>query len=206
MIEIIASGSTGNAVLYNKTILIDCGVPFKKIEPYLGTIQIVLYSHIHGDHLNIKTLKRMQFEKPSLRVGCGNFLVQNLEGINNIDIFEAGKVYDYCSFQISPIILFHDVEIFGYRLFVDGEKIIHATDTEHLEGITAKSYDYFCLESNYDEETIIDRINEKKMRGEFAHEIGSINSHLSFQQCNDFFYKNKGVNSQLIRLHESKSV
>lgn len=147
----------------------------------------------------------MQFEKPSLRIGCGSFLVEKLQGLKNIDVLEAGKLYNYGSFQVSPVNLYHDVENYGYRLFIGEVKIIHCTDTVTLEGITAKGYDYYCLESNFDEDTIIDRINEKRMRGEFAHEIGAMNSHLSFQKCNDFFYKNKGENCQLIRLHESKS-
>lgn len=33
--EIIATGSKGNAVLLSGGVLIDCGVPLKKLEPYL---------------------------------------------------------------------------------------------------------------------------------------------------------------------------
>lgn len=206
MVQVIASGSTGNAVLYNQNILIDCGVSFAKIKPYLSGINIVLYSHVHSDHLNLSTLKRMQLERPGLRVACGSFLVEHLPGVRNIDIIEPGKWYDYGAFKIASITLFHDVPTFGFRLNIGGIKIIHATDTAHMEGIEAKGYDYFCLEFNYDEETVHDIIRDKRNRGEYAHQIGSINSHLSVQQAQDFIFKNKGEKYEVVRLHESKSM
>jgi phosphoribosyl 1,2-cyclic phosphodiesterase len=206
MVQVIASGSTGNAVLYNQNILIDCGVPFAKIKPYLSGINIVLYSHQHIDHLNIKTLKRMQLERPGLRVACGSFLVEHLPGLRNIDVIEPGKWYDYGAFKIAAIKLWHDVENFGFRLNIGGVKIIHATDTAHLEGVEAKGYDIFALEHNYDSETVHDIIRDKRNRGEYAHQIGSINSHLSVQQAQDFIFKNKGEIYEVVRLHESKSL
>jgi len=205
MYNIINTGSKGNAVIYFDKILLDCGVPFSSLKPYLYDIQLVLLSHIHNDHFSLQTLKRLVFERPSLRIGCGQHMVEYLEEFKNVDVYEPGKIYDYGSFKVSPVILYHDVPNFGYRLFQDDEKILHATDTVHLEGISAKNYDLYCLESNYDAETVYEIIREKEARGEYAHQKGAINSHLSFQQANDFFFKNKGENSVLVRLHESSS-
>jgi L-ascorbate metabolism protein UlaG (beta-lactamase superfamily) len=205
MYNIISTGSKGNAIIYFGKILLDCGVPFSLLKPYLYDIQIVLLTHIHGDHFNFQTLKRLAFERPGLRFGCGQHMVEHLEGIKNIDIYESSKIYDYGSFKVSPVRLFHDVKNFGYRLYSGSERVFHATDSAHLEGISAKEYDLYCLESNYDAETVFDIIREREARGEYAHQRGAINSHLSFQQANDFFYKNKGENSKLIRLHESST-
>ena len=47
-VNIINSGSDGNAVIIYKTILIDCGVSFKKIRPFLKDLKIVLLTHIHS--------------------------------------------------------------------------------------------------------------------------------------------------------------
>ena len=33
-VKVISTGSKGNAVLLNDEILIDCGVPFRELEPY----------------------------------------------------------------------------------------------------------------------------------------------------------------------------
>lgn len=203
MYNIIATGSTGNAIIYYNTILVDCGIPFSYLKPYIHDIQIVLLTHVHKDHLNIQTLKRLAFERPALRIGCGVHLLEYLEGFKNVDVYDVGKLYDYGNFRISPVRLYHDVTNFGYRLFFDGKKILHCTDTSHLKGISAYNYDLYSLECNYDEETVFQIIKERESRGEFAHQRGAINSHLSEQQALDFYHKNKGEKSELIRLHES---
>lgn len=203
MYNVLSSGSKGNCVLYHNTIAVDMGVSYQMISTYKNALQIVLLTHIHGDHCNISTIKKLAFERPTLRFACGEFLTQNLQGIKNIDVLEPGKVYDYGQFKISPIHLYHDVPNFGYRIFKDQTKIIHATDTAHLDGITAKNYDLYCIESNYNEDTVFESIERKKARGEFAYQIGSINTHLSEQQARDFIFKNRGENSKVVRLHES---
>ena len=202
MYKIIASGSDGNAVIYCDSILVDCGVSFNKIKPYIKDIQLIMLTHEHSDHLNLSTLKKICFERPSLRVGCGEFLTQHLSEIKNVDIYEPNQMYDYKLFQISPIVLYHDVKNFGYRIFKDGKKILHATDTCHLKGIEAKKYDLYAIESNYDEETIDAEIKQAEMSGKFPYRKYAVNSHLSEQQARNFFFENKGENSELIRLHE----
>lgn len=207
MYQIISSGSSGNAVLYHNSILLDCGISFQAVKPHIRDIQLLLLTHEHGDHINTNTVKRMLAERPGLRIGCGEHMLHKLEGINprNIDIYEAGKIYDYGMFKVSPIRLYHDVPNYGYRIFTDDFKIIHATDTFTLKGISAKGYDLYALEHNYDEDTVWDIIREQEANGQFAHQRGSINSHLSKQQAQDFYLKNKSEHSQLIRLHESRT-
>jgi len=50
MIEyvIISTGSKGNAVIANKAVLIDCGVPFKALKMYYKKLKLVLLTHIHS--------------------------------------------------------------------------------------------------------------------------------------------------------------
>lgn len=122
MINIISTGSGGNAVLYNEQILVDCGVSFSKLKPFLKEIKIVLLTHCHQDHLNLKTLQKLQQERPTLRVGCGKWLLEELHGIKNIDVLEVGSLYHYGLFKVSPVKLYHDVENCGYRLFFNDEK------------------------------------------------------------------------------------
>lgn len=47
-VEILASGSSGNALVLNKVFLLDCGIGIKKINPYLKQLKLVFISHIHG--------------------------------------------------------------------------------------------------------------------------------------------------------------
>lgn len=206
MYQIIASGSTGNAILYHGSILVDIGVPWALIKPFVRDIQLVLLTHSHNDHINAQTLKKLVYERPTLRVGCGKWMQEYVGCVKNVDYYEVGQIYSYGSFSISPVKLYHDVPNFGYRIFKDGTSIFHATDTCHLEGISATGYDLYAIESNYDEETIQDTINRLESEGKFAHQRGAINSHLSEQQARDFIFKNKGPHSQTLRLHETKSL
>lgn len=204
MHKIIATGSTGNCVMY-AGIMVDIGVPYSKIEPYINDIQIVLLSHVHQDHINISTLKRLQFEKPGIRIGCGKHMMNLLDGLRNIDVFEVGQVYDYGLFKISPVRLYHDVENIGFRLFFGDFKVFHATDTSHLIGITAKDYDIYGLEHNYNHEKAMKIIADYRAQGKFCHLEGSMNSHLSEEQAGDFLYKNAKPDSIILRLHESQT-
>lgn len=46
--EIISSSSKGNAIILNDTILLDCGVTYKKLEKKIKNIKIIFISHIHS--------------------------------------------------------------------------------------------------------------------------------------------------------------
>ena len=204
--QVISSGSEGNAVIYNNAIMVDCGVSLKALEAVKRSLKIVLLTHKHGDHLKIRTLQRLQAERPTLRVACGNFLLEELPCIKNIDVLQVGKIYDYGAFKVSPVKLYHDVPNFGWRIFLpNGQKIFHATDTVHLEGITAKGYDLYAIEHNYCEEYIQQAIEEARANGEYTHAYGNINTHLSIQQARAFIEANRKESSEVLELHKSRS-
>ncbi len=205
MYQIIASGSMGNCIKYHNTILVDIGVPYSLIKPFVSDLRLVLFTHEHKDHINISAVKKLAFERPTLRFGCCEWMLPLLSGIKNVDVYDIGKIYDYGSFSISPVKLYHDVPNCGYRIFKGETKIFHATDTAHLIGISAKNYDLYAIESNYDEDTVFDSIREIEYFGGFAHQRGAINSHLSEQQARDFIFENRKETSEVIRLHEHKN-
>jgi phosphoribosyl 1,2-cyclic phosphodiesterase len=195
-VKIIASGSTGNAVLYFGKVLVDCGVPFAKIKPFLPGVKLILISHVHKDHFNEKTLQRIRFDCPHIEIFNAAQRIRG--GETSVRRFAIGNI----KFAVFP--LYHDVPNYGFCIEYMGKKIFHATDTACLDGITAKGYDYYCIEANYDEDVAKEVIAFKLSHSCFAHEIGSINSHLSIQQCEAFFDANRGRNSVLIKLHENK--
>ena len=204
--QVISSGSDGNAVIYNNAIMVDCGVSLKALQEVKRSLKIVLLTHKHSDHLKIRTLQRLQAERPTLRVACGNFLLEELPCIKNIDVLQVGKIYDYGAFKVSPVKLYHDVPNVGWRIFLNnGQKIFHATDTVHLEGITAKGYDLYAIEHNYCEEYIQEAIEEARANGEYTHAYGNINTHLSIQQARAFIEKNRKESSEVLELHKSRS-
>lgn len=45
--EILNTGSDGNCIVLDKNILLDVGIPYKKIKSYLKDIKIIFISHRH---------------------------------------------------------------------------------------------------------------------------------------------------------------
>lgn len=204
--NVLATGSTGNATIIEDIILIDCGVTFKKLEPYYKKLKLVLLTHIHADHFNKTTIRNLAKNRPTLRWGCCEWLVSELincgVSLNNIDVYKIGTKYNYKAFQLIPIKLYHDVENCGYRLFINGHKILYATDTRTLEGIVAKDYDLYLVEGNYVENEMQARIEEKQKKDEFVYEYRAKNNHLSVEQCNNFLIQNMGDKSMYIYMHQ----
>ena len=204
--KIISSCSTGNAVIIRDFILIDCGVTFKKLEKYYKDLKIVFLTHIHVDHFNKATIKKLADERPTLRFACGEWLLKDLLecGVNkkNIDVLEIGTKYDYKAFKVVPVKLYHDVPQCGYRVLFDDYKVIYMTDTRTVEGISAKNYDLYLIEGNYDEDEIEERIKEKQQNCEYVYEFRAKDSHLSKQQATEFLLNNMGENSEYVFMHE----
>lgn len=208
MYKIISTGSKhGNSVFLFGMILIDIGIPFSKLNEIYKDIKVVLISHVHSDHININTLTKLVSLRPSLRIAVGEHMLELVKKTNckNIDILDYGKWYDYSIFKIAIFKTYHDVPSNGWRIKYNDYKVFFCTDTEHLKGIKAKGYTHYFIETNYDEEIIYDVIEKKKEKGIFAHEQGSINSHLSKQQAHSFYLNNKSDDSVFISLHESET-
>lgn len=204
--NIISSCSKGNATVIRDIILIDCGVSFKQLNKVYKDIKLVLLTHIHKDHFNKSTLKKLAEERPTLRFACCEWLVKDLIkcGVNkrNIDILEIGKKYDYKLFKVIPIKLYHDVEQCGYKVLFEDYKVIYATDTKTLEGISAKNYDLYLLEANYTEDEMQDRIKKKQEQYKYAYEFRAKDNHLSKEKCDEFLLKNMGENSKYVYMHQ----
>ena len=206
--NIISTGSQGNAVILNNNILIDCGVTFKALKDVYKQLNIVLLTHEHIDHINKTTIKRLAQERPTLRFGCCKWLVPILVECDvpktNIDVYDISRVYNYGAFQLAAFRLYHNVPNCGYRLFIKGEKAIYATDTAHLNGITAKDYDLYLIEANYTEEDLEERIIAKTAAGQYCYELNVANRHLSHEQASEFLLKNMGKHSKYVFLHQHK--
>lgn len=201
--NILNSGSDGNGVIIEDIILIDCGVSFKKLEDCYKKIKIVLLTHKHGDHFNKATIKKLSYERPTLRFACCEWLVDELVkcGVEKkkIDVLKIGKNYNYNAFIVEPIKLYHDVPQCGYKLKIVANRLIYATDTNRIDHIEAKNYDYYFIEGNYENEEelhnrAIDEYYEKRVK----------ETHLSKVQATEWLMKNMGEKSKYIFMHEHK--
>lgn len=202
--NIISTGSQGNAVVIDERILIDCGVSFKALSDVKKKIEIVLLTHIHSDHFNRSTIKRLAAERPTLRFACCSWLAEELKqcDVKHIDVMKIGKIYDYGAFKVSPVKLYHDVPNCGWRIFINGKKAIYMTDTSTLQGISAKNYDLYLVEANYIEEEMQERIQEKIEAGQFVYEYRVLKTHLSKEQCDEWLLENISDKTEYTYLHQ----
>ncbi len=203
--HVISTGSKGNAVVINDFILVDCGVPFKAIKPFASKLKLVLLTHIHSDHFRPSTLRTLSRERPTLRFACCAWLASDLVAAGvpakNIDVLEIGVMYGYGICNIIPVALVHNVPNCGYKIHFPVGKVFYATDTNNLNGISARNYDLYMVEANHEEETILKKIADKKAAGEYAYEVHAMRNHLSKDKCDDFIYRNIGQCGEYVYLH-----
>ena len=200
--DIIATGSSGNAVVINGEILIDCGAPMKKLREsgYIKDLKLVLLTHEHGDHFKPATVRALHKERPTLRWGCCEWMVPKLleAGVDArvIILQKPGERWHYPKIGAALAeSIPHDVQNCFWHIAIGGEFSFYATDTSTLDHIEAKGYDLYLIEA---------RIAEKQARGEFAYETRAAQNHLSQEQAFDWLARNAGPNSRYVFLHQHK--
>lgn len=194
--HVISSGSHGNCVVINN-LMVDCGVPFKKIKNYLYEIDYLFITHIHSDHLNKSTIKSIRKMFPHVKIIANYEVAMAI----NVDII-ANEGYPVKDIDI-PIVPFecvHDVKTYGFTLELNGLDVIYATDTNNLDNVPEdKKFDYFFIESNHDEAKV--KI-AKATRG-YNPKMSALR-HLSTQKARAFYYlRRKSKESKFIELHKS---
>lgn len=209
--DIIATGSSGNAVVINGEILIDCGVPMKKLREsgYIKNLKLVLLTHEHSDHFNAATVRALYKERPALRWGCCEWMVKLLlkTGVDRrvIDVYGPSiRHFYHDGFELVPESIPHDVPNCAYRIKRNGEWLFYATDTGTLDHLWALDYDLYLIEANHTRAEIEARIAEKQARGEFAYETRAAQNHLSKEQALDWMARNAGPQSRYVFLHQHK--
>lgn len=205
--NIIGSSSKGNCLIFNKYIAIDMGVSYKQIKQYLKDLKVILLTHIHSDHFCKSTIKKISFERPTIKFVCGEWLVEELVRLGvlkkNIFIVQHNKAYDFGAFTLIPLETYHDVRNMSYRVDFLPTTIYYATDTSKLDYFEClRNLDYYFVEKNYDEEEIDKRIEGKKLNGEYVYETRVKNSHLSNEETNKFLEEMMGDNSKFVYCHQ----
>lgn len=207
--NILATGSAGNAVILDDRLLVDCGVPYKTIEPFKRDLRVVFLTHTHGDHFNAATIRRLAHDRPSLRFACCEWMVLALyeAGVSatQIDVFKpdgwASYYVDGLSVYASPVALTHNVQNCGWKISTQAGTVFYATDTGTLDGIEAKNYDLYLVEANHTRAEIEARLAEKEAQGVFAYERKAAENHLSFEQTVDWLTQNMGPDSVWVPMH-----
>lgn len=216
--KIIATGSSGNAVLHN-TILVDCGVSKKELEPFIDEIEVVFITHRHSDHWTKSSIN--MFAKEGISIYCSNsdkrffnkelgkdftdkyityFNVQDRLDFSN-SLMETTVWTDYLNHDVPNYCLEIRVTTLGIN---KSTKIFHATDTGSLRGVKiGNKCNMYFIEANYQEYKLAAIEKETLERGQFNRFSRSRKTHLSKIQADKFYEKHKLYNSRLEYLHMS---
>jgi conserved hypothetical protein len=218
-VDIIGTGSTGNAVVIDDKLLIDCGLTFDKLGDKVMGVEHIFITHRHGDHIKVPTLSKIYKDRPwVLREGlhCNSDVAEFIKLKNNsrfkfevpskniftehgfhFDIELGGKKYHIETFK-----LYHDVPNQGFVITnEDGETLLFATDTNSMISAPRRKYDYLVVEGNYDEDKVVeaslsdDDITAMRAQRNLRH--------LSVQSFENFVRAHSKEDSVIYQLHES---
>lgn len=209
-IDIIQTGSSGNATVLEGRVLIDCGVSYRKLEPYVKGLQLVLLTHQHSDHFKASTLSRLATERPAIRFACGDWLAASLmlAGVpaKRIDIIPDGQWMSYGGIGINIMrqLVPHDVPNCCWHIEMNGQKAFYVTDAGTLTGIQAKDYDLYMIEANRCRAELDEAIKRKRAAGEFVYEHRVVGTHLFREQAEEFLANNMSEKSSFVFMHEHR--
>ena len=204
--EIIGSSSQGNAIVVEDFLLLDCGVSYKKLKPYLKNIKLIFISHVHKDHLNPRTVRQIIYNYPNITfVTASVYVVKELALLkaNYAKVFipDVGKKYDLGSVIIKVEKLYHDTPNYALKWQYEGKKGIYVVDTCRIDHIDAKNYNLYLIESNYKEDILKRHIDECEDKNILQYLYRVPDTHLSYENANDFLLNNMGENSQFEYIH-----
>lgn len=224
--NIISSSSKGNCIIYNETVMVDVGgsVSYKKVEPYLDKVRLIIITHEHSDHFNRKVISRIAENHRDIAFAGGSYMIPLLVecGVSKyIELaFDYKKnmyvKYDFGICILQPVKLYHDVENIGLVfMFDNGITLFHATDTHTLENIRVPNMHYYAIEHNYIDEWRLANIErkekeniERSLNGErsiYINEYNSPKAHMSFEYVESWLEEMGAYGSKVLRLHMSTS-
>lgn len=207
--EIIESGSDGNCIVIDGVFMLDCGLSYKKIKDKLKNTKLIFISHSHQDHLNKVTIKRIAYEKPTIKfvVGSADLVDMLLEcGIKPSNIFPlvSNRWYELGIIKIKLERVEHDVPNHLCKFKIKDKKGIYIVDCNSVDNVVAKDYDLYLIEANYMEDVLEQHKKEIDENNNFDYLYRVEKVHLSLEQANSFLIENMGKNSVYQYIHKSK--
>lgn len=219
-INVLGTGSSGNSILIDDTILIDIGLGYRTIKDALHAAQAIFVTHRHGDHLNMSALNGLIKNRPvivshamymnadtkrhaELKVSPKNApIVSKVKVMHGDGWTTTVKSKTGHTYTVETYPLDHDVENQGFVITNEfGEKLIHATDTTTMKYAPQGIYDYLLIEGNWDEDKFDDIFDS----GDYNLMTRALYNmrHLSVQDMEAFVRAHSHENSMILQLHES---
>lgn len=209
-IIVAASGSKGNAVMFDN-VLIDCGVPYKRVQKLLRYVDYIFISHRHGDHINLATLETINKQWPKIKVLTNADVLQFIEERGSkakAELFPTSGLR-YKKHGVTKLWrtmeLSHSVPNNGFECMSINEEGIksfhlHITDTK-IAPTTKVKYDTVFCEVNY----YVDWYEENKAKALEAGKYFNYHSteHLSDLVAYPFIYNTTHNASLILEGHQS---
>lgn len=171
-VRILATGSSGNCVLIDDTILVDAGITYKHFREFgipLEQISCCIITHKHGDHMNKPFTRKLLTSGISVYMSedCaadlqmeGKLDVQKYVEDLHIKFFDPKMTYqfsDVLKMTVHPQ-KHHDIINYALVFEDDEQRLLYSTDLDSLEPsdvgeglIHLGMFDTILLEGNYDE-------------------------------------------------------
>lgn len=160
----LASGSKGNAIFVGSEttrVLIDVGISFSSLKQRLSeidvdiqTIQAVLITHEHTDHIHGLPALCNHLKIPILTNAETAKAIYEITGIRSrFKIFTTGESFVFGDLEIRPFGIPHDtLEPVAFTMKVRGVKLGFCADIGHVTSLVKKELelcDYLYLEANH---------------------------------------------------------
>lgn len=219
-IQIINSGSSGNAIIIKPIqCLIELGLPFYKIEPYLNQIQTICLTHQHGDHLNESTLLQIIDLHPRIKIVIPRHLFNHIKNQTlklklsktAIIISNGEAIIINDQFKLTGYETPHgDITNMAYTFYIPNIKthLLYATDLENTNTLPDASFNVILLEANYQEERLENQLKlaTHQFDKQWIAKINGNKRHLSEEKAISYVKKHLTQNGWFIPLHLSKTL
>jgi phosphoribosyl 1,2-cyclic phosphodiesterase len=188
-----ASSSSGNVYTVSDgqtTVLLDCGLPWKKIRELLrfrtSELAGILLTHSHMDHC--KGAK--DAAKSGIEIYASKATLDALQvAEHRANVVEAGEVFTVASWRVRPFETVHDTEgsLGFYMVGSDGEAFLYLTDSAYSP-VRFKALSVIAVECNFQSDILTDNILEGRVPWMVGKRVRR--SHASLDTVIDFLRAN----------------
>lgn len=172
-INILETGSSGNSIIIDGVIMLDAGVPERRVQEIYHInpkkLELLFVSHKHSDHKSLPLIRTCIKNGSDIRIPQAVYDEIKEEGKLDITAYtnitchdkelSFTKVIDGITykFQLLPQ-KHHDIVNYGIVIEKENERLLYVTDLDTVQAtdigpglIEAGSFDVIIMEGNYDE-------------------------------------------------------
>ncbi len=191
-IAVYASGSSGNCYTVSDgetVVMLDCGLPFRRIERLTGFLlpAAVLVTHEHKDHS--KAAQDFMRRGVDVYMTAGTAAALGIEAQHRLHVLNQMEQTTVGRITVSAFPTQHDArEPCGFLLDDGDDRVLYATDTYYIKyqfpGVTKMlieaNHSYKILEENVGAHILNKTLAERLIKSHF-----SIENVLAFLRAND---------------------